>query len=91
MLKALMKTVMTDPFINLSSDSGFIDVTDGLQGEVGGKMEPTTMHKNLWMTWPFVIDFTVDFNTQHASGYDMSGVPGGDFFNELYSSCDFLL
>ena len=70
------------PVINLSSDSGFIDVTDGLQGELGGKMEAyDTAQDFLDDLSTFVIDFTVDFNTQHASGYDMSGTAGGDFFS----------
>ena len=70
------------PIINLSSDSGFIDVTDGLQGDLGGKMEAYDNAQDFVDDLStFVIDFTVDFNTQHASGYDLSGVPGGDFFS----------
>ena len=70
------------PIINLSSDSGFIDVTDGLQGDLGGKMEAYDNAQDFIDDLStFVIDFTVDFNTQHASGYDLSGVPGGDFFS----------
>jgi flagellar hook-associated protein 1 FlgK len=70
------------PIINLSSDSGTIDVTDGLQGELGGKMEAyDTAQDFVDDLSTFVIDLTVDFNTQHASGYDQSGVAGGDFFS----------
>ena len=70
------------PVINLSSDNGIIDVTDGLQGELGGKLEAyDTIQEFVDDLSTFVIDFTVDFNTQHASGFDQSGVPGGDFFS----------
>jgi flagellar hook-associated protein 1 FlgK len=70
------------PVISLSSNSGTIDVTDGLQGSLGGKLEAyDTAQDFLDDLSTFVIDFSVDFNTQHASGYDQSGNAGGDFFS----------
>ena len=57
-------------------------MTDGLQGEIGGKMEAYDNAQDFMDDLStFVIDFTVDLIHSTHQVYDISGVPGGDFFS----------
>ncbi|MGC6508657.1 MAG: flagellar hook-associated protein FlgK [Myxococcota bacterium] len=71
-----------DPQILVSASSGTIDITDGLGGDLRGRLDAyddATVFKANLST--FVTDFSTAFNTQHAAGFDKNGNPGGDFFN----------
>ena len=70
------------PQLMLETNSGEIDITDGLGGVLGGKLDAydaaTEFTDDLDT---FVTDFATAFNTQHALGFDLSGNAGGDFFS----------
>lgn len=69
------------PQMLVSVSSGTIDVSDGLGGDLRGRLDAyddATVFKNKLEI--FVTDFATAFNAQHATGFDSSGNPGGDFF-----------
>jgi flagellar hook-associated protein 1 FlgK len=71
-----------DPQILVSASSGTIDITDGLGGDLRGRLDAyddATVFKNKLET--FVTDFATAFNNQHAAGFDKNGNAGGDFFS----------
>ena len=70
------------PQMLVSASSGTIDVTDGLGGDLRGRLDAyddATVFKSKLES--FVTDFSTAFNTQHAAGFDKNGNAGGDFFN----------
>ena len=69
------------PRVDLSADSGIINVTNLLGGRFGGLVDAsnaTASYLTDLNTW--VDTFATTFNTQHAAGFDRTGAPGGDFF-----------
>ena len=61
--------------IMVSASSGTIDITDGLGGDLRGRLDgydDATVFKSKLST--FVTDFSTAFNTQHALGFDKTGM-----------------
>ncbi len=70
-----------NPIVLLSSDKGFVDVTQESGGRVGGLLEA----RNDAMGYLSQLDTLAEavaaaFNTQHNAGFDANGNPGGDIF-----------
>lgn len=69
------------PKVELSTDSGVVDVTTQLGGRFGGLLSASTQADayladlNAW-----VDTFTTEMNTQHALGFDANGAAGGLLF-----------
>ncbi len=69
------------PKVELSTDSGVVDVTTQLGGRFGGLLTASTQadaYLTDLNTW--VDTFVTETNTQHALGFDAAGVAGGDMF-----------
>ena len=62
------------PQLFLATNSGQVEVTSGLSGHMGGKLNAYDA-ANAFLTDmdTFVTDFATTMNTQHASGFDLNG------------------
>jgi flagellar hook-associated protein 1 FlgK len=69
------------PRVLLSSDKGFVDVTDEAGGRVGGLLQASkAAHGYLDQLDRLAEAVASAFNSQHAAGFDADGNPGGDIF-----------
>ncbi len=67
--------------VRVSVGSGFVDVTGYVGGKVGGLVDSRELSLGyLDRINEFATTFADAFNTQHASGFDANGNPGGALF-----------
>ena len=71
-----------EPVVEMSVDSGNVVMTDNMMGKMGGLVQARNLVKGyLEDLDTFASDFSDAINTQHTSGFDVSGSAGSDMFS----------
>jgi len=71
----------SDPKILMETSSGHVDVTNVLEGSLGGNLEARDATQTyLDSLNTFASTIADAMNTQHAAGFDQNGAAGGDVF-----------
>lgn len=78
---SLEQTAAGNPQVNLSSDSATVDVSSLVGGYFGGRLDAHADAVGFEADLNTFIDtLGTALNTQHQTGFDQTGAPGGDFF-----------